>query len=453
MVDIGAILSFVKGAQSAVSSAAAAQNAQGAASSAQGVQGAGNGIGGALGGIGGGALGAGGAGGAGGAPGGIGMPAIDIPQLDFGRSEYKPPQRVDMVPVKLKDNPVGPDLGSAMAAYKLPRRVDAIGDTSRNVSHKDFKTITDEDYQTARKRGSVTGMQWLNENAKAAQQGERDPLTFWEIQEVLRDDSLDETLNDKEKREKREAAAKAISTFGNIGANIANFATAVMGGIPGDYNNRAATEREKEIEARRQRLKEKYDDILLKATGDDITYARNLNAAREKAAADKEMWQAEQDNKAGQDNIKNDETTRKSDAQIKKWNSDAAATTENAATRSSKVNYMNSKGNNKDYKSKVIAKDGDYTLTDKEDAEAVNAQVLNAYKERKTANMSSRKKTEFEKQYKSWITGNKSAAVHQAIDVYPELADMYKDRVEFTPRLQGNQPDEWDSNYMKSQKK
>jgi hypothetical protein len=281
-------------------------------------------------------------------------------------TESKPVPSTAIKPPRLDGGP----MNTFQKENTIPEKLSPIGEKP--------KTIVDESFQEAMSRGKYTPAQWLSENAKAAKDGKREPLSIAEYVEVLRDGSnLNETPEERKKREKRENLAKAFSTFGNIAANIANFAFATQGGIPGDYNNKAATEREKAIEDKRQKLKEKYDEILLNATGDDITYARNLQLAKEKAAADKEIKDREFQFKVSEANAKkarqaaiDKENKRKNDAQIKKWESDAKNNGKRANAYANRKANDGAKNDNK-YAASFIGANGTYRFKDKDIASAV----------------------------------------------------------------------------------
>lgn len=162
--------------------------------------------------------------------------------------------------------------------------------TDTKLVGSNLPDITTESFEEAMKRGRYTPAEWLHENEKAAKEGRRSPLTTMDYLTVLKYGELNETPEQKAKRERREQISQAISGIGNVIANAANLAFVAKGAVPIDLNSgvRYENERMQRIKEKRDALKEKSDALFLNAKQDEIRYARSLEAAKAKAAAERE---------------------------------------------------------------------------------------------------------------------------------------------------------------------
>lgn len=149
------------------------------------------------------------------------------------------------------------------------------------------------DFDQAMIEGKVSPEQFWKLQEDAYQKGKRGGYSTAEIINRIKSRDPDyETPEQRKKREKEEAISRAISGLGNVISNAANFAFAVKGAVPGDYNNRATNERIERIKEKREALKRKYDTILMNAELGDIAYERSADAAREKAARNRQLKEA-----------------------------------------------------------------------------------------------------------------------------------------------------------------
>lgn len=162
--------------------------------------------------------------------------------------------------------------------------------TDTKLVGSNLPDITTESFEEAMKRGRYTPAEWLHENEKAAKEGRRSPLTTMDYLTVLKYGELNETPEQKAKRERREQISQAISGIGNVIANAANLAFAAKGAVPIDLNSgvRYENERLQRIKEKRDALKEKSDALFLNAKQDEIRYARSLEAAKAKAQEKKD---------------------------------------------------------------------------------------------------------------------------------------------------------------------
>lgn len=149
--------------------------------------------------------------------------------------------------------------------------------------------ITTESFEEAMKRGKYPPAQWLYENEKAAKEGRRGALTMEDYLRVYKYGDMDESPEQKAKRERREKVSQAISGIGNVIANAANLAFAAKGAVPMELNSgmKELDERQQRIKAKRDVLKEKQDAILLNAKMRDLQNERSLESAKAKATADR----------------------------------------------------------------------------------------------------------------------------------------------------------------------
>lgn len=211
--------------------------------------------------------------------------------VDSGAPAVTPtesPQQKQEVP------PVIPSLAVAPGGPTSPmneKPVVTITDpTDTKLVGNSLPDITTESFEEAMKRGKYTPAEWLHENEKAVKEGRRSPLTTMDYLTVLKYGELNETPEQKAKRERREQISQAISGIGNVIANAANLAFAAKGAVPIDLNSgvRYKNERMQRIKEKRDALKEKSDALFLNAKQDEIRYARSLEAAKAKAAAERE---------------------------------------------------------------------------------------------------------------------------------------------------------------------
>lgn len=202
--------------------------------------------------------------------------------------------QVEQLEQKQEVPPVIPSLAVAPGGPTSPmneKPVVTITDpTDTKLVGSNLPDITTETFEEAMKRGKYTPAEWLHENEKAAKEGRRPPLTTMDYLTVFKYGDLNETPEQKAKRERREQISQAISGIGNVIANAANLAFAAKGAVPIDLNSgvRYENERMQRIKEKRDALKEKSDALFLNAKQDEIRYARSLEAAKAKAAAERE---------------------------------------------------------------------------------------------------------------------------------------------------------------------
>lgn len=211
--------------------------------------------------------------------------------VDSGAPAVTPtesPQQKQEVPPVIPSLAVAP--GGPTSPMNEKPAVTITDPTDTKLVGSNLPDITTESFEEAMKRGKYTPAEWLHENEKAAKEGRRSPLTTMDYLTVLKYGELNETPEQKAKRERREQISQAISGIGNVIANAANLAFATKGAVPIDLNSgvRYENERMQRIKEKRDALKEKSDALFLNAKQDEIRYARSLEAAKAKVAAERE---------------------------------------------------------------------------------------------------------------------------------------------------------------------
>lgn len=211
--------------------------------------------------------------------------------VDSGAPAVTPtesPQQKQEVPPVIPSLAVAP--GGPTSPMNEKPAVTITDPTDTKLVGNSLPDITTESFEEAMKRGKYTPAEWLHENEKAAKEGRRAPMTTVDYLTVLKYGDLNETPEQKAKRERREQISQAISGIGNVIANAANLAFTAKGGVPIDLNSgvRYENERMQRIKEKRDALKEKSDALFLNAKQDEIRYARSLEAAKAKAAAERE---------------------------------------------------------------------------------------------------------------------------------------------------------------------
>lgn len=258
--------------------------------------------------------------------------------------------------------------------------------------------ITTETFEEAMKRGKYTPAEWLHENEKAAKEGRRHPLTTMDYLTVFKYGDLNETPEQKAKRERREQISQAISGIGNVIANAANLAFAAKGAVPIDLNSgvRYENERMQRIKEKRDALKEKSDALFLNAKQDEIRYARSLEAAKAKAAAEREekiqqrafellkqdkelSARAAREKAAREFNGKHKDATLAEDTRHHKaMEGIGYANAKTAAERAKQAKEKSSK--DEKYAASFSGKYGTYRFHDKDIASAVSSQAISMLK-------------------------------------------------------------------------
>lgn len=217
-------------------------------------------------------------------------PATPSSAIDTG-APVSPPAVVQQ-PAKVP-SPVIPDLAVAPGGPTSPMNekpaVTITDPTDTKLVGSSLPDITTESFEEAMKRGKYTPAQWLHENEKAAKEGKRDALTMEDYLKAIKYGDMNESPEQKAKRERREQVSQAISGIGNVIANAANLAFTAKGAVPIDLNSgvRYENERMQRIQEKRDALKEKTDALFLDGKMDGIKNERSLRAAKEKAAAER----------------------------------------------------------------------------------------------------------------------------------------------------------------------
>lgn len=129
--------------------------------------------------------------------------------------------------------------------------------------------------------------------------------------------ATEETPEEKKKRERREKIGQAISGLGTLIGSAANLYYTSQGAYPVDFATPAKMHdaRMQQIQAKRDALQANRDALIANARGNDIRNAYNLQAAREKAAAD--AMEAEKKN-----NLELEKLRMNLDANKEKWQAD-----------------------------------------------------------------------------------------------------------------------------------
>ncbi len=153
----------------------------------------------------------------------------------------------------------------------------------RNTRNEYIQELTPSE---AMRDGSVSWKEYVD-NLKSKAKSEGRELTGYEMALDMIHGDDDETPEQKRKRERREELGQVFANLGNVIGNAANLYYTAKGAQPIDLNTSARYENERlrRIKEKRDALKEKQDAILMNAKMGDVNYSRNLQAAREKAAA------------------------------------------------------------------------------------------------------------------------------------------------------------------------
>lgn len=151
-----------------------------------------------------------------------------------------------------------------------------------------YDKFADMTAEQAINTGEITPQGYWNIQSEAIKAGKRDPYSTEEIIEMMRtSDPEYETGEQRARRERNDRARRAITGISDLISNIAGMVGTAKGSSPVVVNNLAPLDaRQREITERRNALKRKYDTLLTNAKMGEISYQRDLEAARQKAQRD-----------------------------------------------------------------------------------------------------------------------------------------------------------------------
>ena len=131
----------------------------------------------------------------------------------------------------------------------------------------------------AMKQGNISPKEYWTEQLK------KDPTNAYSI--IANQMASDETPQEKAKREKSERLGQIFSNLGNVIGNAANLYYTTKGAPYIDLNSSTQYENQRmqQIKDKRDALQRRKEDILLNARTGEISYDRNLQAARQQLAA------------------------------------------------------------------------------------------------------------------------------------------------------------------------
>lgn len=144
-------------------------------------------------------------------------------------------------------------------------------------------------YEDAMSKGNISPSEYISELKKKAESEGRELNEYEAALAWLKSGDM-ETPEEKAKRERREQLGNIFSNLGNVIGNAANLYYASKGASPIDLNSsmRNENERIKRIKEKRDALKEKQDTILFNAKIGNLSYERDKKAAEQKAQSERE---------------------------------------------------------------------------------------------------------------------------------------------------------------------